>query len=76
MVRRSDWIDVIQRPWRESSVVWFSGAHRVGKTFLCRSLPDVEYVDCELPSTHSRLEAPERSLRDFVGGSVVFDEIQ
>lgn len=76
MVRRSYWIEVIERLWRERSVVWLSGVRRVGKTFLCRSLPDVEYVDCELPSTRSRLEDPERFLRDFVGRRVVVDEIQ
>jgi len=57
-------------------VVWLSEVRRVGKTFLCRSLPDVEYVDCELPSTRSRMEAPERLLRDFIGRRVVVDEIQ
>ncbi|MDE0621293.1 MAG: AAA family ATPase [Bryobacterales bacterium] len=57
-------------------MVWLSGVHRVGKNFLCRSLLNVEYVDCELPSTRSRLEAPERFLRDFVGRRVVIDEIQ
>lgn len=76
MVRRSYWIKVIEGLWRERSVVWLSGVRRVGKTFLCRSLPDVEYVDCELPSTRSRLEAPERFLRDLLGRRVVIDEIQ
>lgn len=76
MVRRSYWIEAIERLWREKSVVWLSGVRRVGKTFLCRSLPDVEYVDCELPSTRSRLEDPERFLRDFAGRRVVVDEIQ
>lgn len=76
MVRRSYWIEAIECLWRERSVVWLSGVRRVGKTFLCRSLPDVEYVDCELPSTRSRLEDPERFLRDFAGRRVVVDEIQ
>ncbi len=76
MVRRSHWIEVFERLGRERSVVWLSGVRRVGKSFLCRSLPDVDYVDCELPSASSRLEAPERFLRDFVGRRVVVDEIQ
>ena len=76
MVRRSYWIEVVERLWREKSVVWLSGVRRVGKTFLCQSLPNVEYVDCELPSTRSRLEDPERFLRDVVGRRVVVDEIQ
>lgn len=75
-VRRSYWIDVIERLWREKSVAWLSGVRRVGKTFLCQSLSDVEYVDCELPSTRSRSEAPELFLRDVAGRRGVVDEIQ
>lgn len=75
MVRRSYWIEVIERLWREKSVVWLSGVRRVGKTFLCQSLPNVEYVDCDLPSARSRLEDPDRFLRDVVGRRVVVDEI-
>ena len=55
MVRRRYWIEAIERLWSEKSVVWLSGVRRVGKTFLCRSLPDVEYFDCELPSTRRTL---------------------
>lgn len=33
---------MIERLWRERSVVWLSGVRRVGKSLLCRSLPDVE----------------------------------
>ena len=76
MVRRGYWIDRIERLWRERSVVWLSGVRRVGKTFLCRSLPAVEYLDCELPSTRRRLEDPERFLRDLRGRRIVVDEIQ
>lgn len=76
MVRRSYWIEAVERLWRERSVVWLSGVRRVGKTFLCRSLPDVEYLDCELPSTRRALEDPEGFLRDVAGRRVVVDEIQ
>ena len=76
MVRRRHWIEAIERLWREKSVVWLSGVRRVGKTFLCRSLPDVEYFDCELPSTRRTLEDPERFLRDVAGRRIVVDEIQ
>ena len=72
MVRRSHWIETIERLWREKSVVWLSGVRRVGKTCLCRSLPDVEY----LPSTRRTLEDPERFLRDAAGRRIVVDEIQ
>lgn len=36
-----------------------AGVHRAGKTFLCRSLDDVEYFDCELPRTRRLMEDPE-----------------
>lgn len=76
MVRRGYWIETIERLWREKSVVWLSGVRRVGKTFLCRSLPDVEYLDCELPSARRALEDPEGFLRGVAGRRVVVDEIQ
>ncbi|MYD71480.1 MAG: ATP-binding protein [Acidobacteria bacterium] len=76
MVRRRYWIEAIERLWAEKSVVWLSGVRRVGKTFLCRSLPSVEYFDCELPSTRRILEDPEPFLRDVAGRRIVVDEIQ
>lgn len=76
MVHRGYWIEAVERLWRERSVVWLSGVRRVGKTFLCRSLPDVEYLDCELPSSRRALEDPEGFLRDVAGRRVVVDEIQ
>ena len=37
---------------RNTNPGWPSEAvRRAGKTFLCQSLPDSEYLDCELPST-------------------------
>ena len=53
MVHRSHWIQAVERLWADRSVVWLTGVRRVGKTCLCRSLPDVEYFDCELPA-HAR----------------------
>jgi hypothetical protein len=45
------WQELVEQAWRERSVVWLAGVRRVGKTFLCQSLPNVEYFDCELPRT-------------------------
>jgi len=36
-------------------------ARRVGKTYLCQSLPDIEYFDCELPRVRRMMEDPENS---------------
>ena len=76
MVHRSHWVRAIERLWAERSVVWLAGVRRVGKTCLCRSLPDVEYLDCELPSCRRTLADPERFLRDVGSKRVVIDEIQ
>lgn len=75
MIRRSSWIDRINRAWKASSVVWLSGVRRVGKTTLARQLPGVELLNCDLPSTYRRLEDPERFLASFEGDAIVFDEI-
>lgn len=75
MVRRSYWIEAIEGLWAEKSVVWLAGVRRAGKTFLCRSLPGAEYLDCELPSTRRALEDPEGFLRDMGSRRVVLDEV-
>ena len=75
MVHRTHWISAIERLWEEKSVVWLRGVRRAGKTFLCQSLPNVEYFDCELPSTRRELSDPERFLHNVRGRRVVLDEI-
>ena len=75
MVRRTYWLSAIEALWREKSIVWLSGVRRAGKTFLCQSLPDSEYLDCELPSTRRALEDPEQFLRDLGPRRLVLDEI-
>ncbi len=75
MVRRSYWTEAIEGLWAEKSVVWLAGVRRAGKTFLCRSLPGAEYLDCELPSTRRALEDPEGFLCDLGSGRVVLDEV-
>jgi predicted AAA+ superfamily ATPase len=49
----------MQKAWEKRSVIWLAGVRRVGKTYLCRSLPEIEYFDCELPRTHRIMEDPE-----------------
>jgi hypothetical protein len=55
--------------------VWLTGVRRVGKTSLCRSLPDIDYLDCELPRIRQRLADPEAFFSDQSGRRVVLDEI-
>lgn len=75
MFDRPYWIDRIERAWERRSLVWLVGVRRAGKTVLCRSLDDVEYLDCELPSVRRTLADPEAFLRSQEGRRVVLDEV-
>jgi len=75
MFDRPFWRDRLQRAWERRSVVLLVGVRRSGKTVLCRSLTDVEYLDCELPSVRRLLEDHESFLRSVRGKRVVLDEI-
>lgn len=75
MIDRNIWRSRIHRAWAQVPVVWLSGVRRVGKTTLARQFPEAELINCDLPSTHRRLEDPERFLASFAGKAVVFDEI-
>jgi predicted AAA+ superfamily ATPase len=56
-------------------VVWLSGVRRVGKTFLCQSLPDIEYFDCELPRMRRMPDDPQAFLEGIRGRRVALDEV-
>jgi hypothetical protein len=75
MFTRRFWIRRIKEAWKKRSIVWLMGVRRAGKTFLCRSIPDSEYFDCELPSTRRMLEDPESFLAERRGRKIVLDEI-
>ncbi|HEY3998074.1 MAG TPA: AAA family ATPase, partial [Candidatus Xenobia bacterium] len=75
MAQRRFWQVQIEQAWRERNVVWLSGVRRAGKTFLCRSLADVIYHDCELPRTRRQMEDPEAFLDGHRGERVILDEI-
>lgn len=75
MVKREFWIKKILEAWKKRNIVWLSGVRRVGKTFLCRSLTDVEYFDCELPRVRRMMEDPQSFLDELKGRTIVLDEI-
>ena len=68
-------MDRIERAWEQRSLVWLAGVRRVGKTYLCQSLPQTEYFDCELPRTRRTMEDPESFLENLRGRRIVLDEI-
>jgi len=51
------------------------GPRRVGKTVLAQSLPDTEFLNCDLPSVAERLRDPERFYGSLKKKYVVFDEV-
>ena len=75
MWSRAYWLEALERCWRDRSVVWLPGVRRSGKTTLCRSLPEVEYFDCELPRQRRLMEDPEGFLESLAGKRVVLDEV-
>lgn len=75
MFDRPYWIDRVEAAWERRSLVWLVGVRRVGKTVLCRSLPDVEYLDCELPSVRRAVKDLESFLGSVRGLRVVLDEV-
>ena len=76
MINRTFWIKKINKDWKEKSVIWLSGVRRAGKTFLCKSLKDIEYFDCELIKVKNKLEDPEAFLKSLgKKRTIVLDEI-
>ena len=75
MVERTYWINRILDQLQQRSVLWLSGVRRVGKTYLCKSVPGIEYFDCELPRVRRQMEDPEGFLNDLKGRTIVMDEI-
>jgi len=73
--RRKFWLGLINDAWQKKSIVWLAGVRRAGKTSLCRTIPDVEYFDCELPRIRRLLEDPESFLSVRRGKKIIFDEI-
>ena len=75
-IRRSFWVDGIERAWDSRNIVWLSGARRLGKTVLSRQVPDVRYLNCDLPSVRDRLADPESFFARLPPGSrIVLDEV-
>lgn len=75
MIIRQYWIDLIEESWKEKPVIWLAGVRRVGKTFLCKSLPNVEYFDCELPRIRKMMDDPEAFLESNRDKRIILDEV-
>jgi predicted AAA+ superfamily ATPase len=75
MIKRTFWLERIKALWSERSIVWLSGVRRAGKTTISRSIPNVEYFDCELPRIRALMADPEKFLQTINHDCVVLDEI-
>lgn len=75
MVTRQFWLSKIEEAWKRRSVLWLSGVRRVGKTYLCQTLSEIQYFDCELPRVRRMLDDPQAFLEDVKKGRIVLDEI-
>lgn len=75
MIPRHFWLSKTEAAWQLRSVLWLSGVRRVGKTYLCQSLPNIEYFDCELPRVRRLMDDPQAFLEDLRWRRVVLDEI-
>ncbi len=75
MVKREFWLSLIERSWQEKPVIWLAGVRRVGKTCLCRSLPRVEYFDCELPRVRRMMDDPQGFLDGLGRKRIILDEV-
>ena len=75
MVYRRFWLEQIKNAWERRPLIWLAGVRRVGKTYLCQSLPDIEYFDCELPRVRLMMADPQSFLSGLHNRTVVLDEI-
>lgn len=75
IIKRDFWLKKIEQYLSERNILWLMGIRRVGKTSLCKSIPDIEYFDCELPRVRQLLTDPEGFLISKKGKKIVLDEI-
>ena len=76
MINREFWINKIRAAWGKKPIVWLSGVRRTGKTTLSRMIEDALYLNCDLPSTLSRLTDPEAFYGSLAANTrLILDEI-
>jgi predicted AAA+ superfamily ATPase len=75
MIFRPFWQEVIEKCWQERSIIWLMGVRRVGKTSLCKSLPNVEYFACDRQQTRELFKNYEQVFEQMAGKRLVLDEI-
>lgn len=76
MIYRPFWLEQLKTAWKKRPLIWLSGVRRSGKTTLCKMIPDIVYLNCDLPSVARQLDNPEFFFHNLKKGStVILDEI-
>jgi len=75
MINRPFWVERVTAAWKQAPIVWLTGPRRAGKTVLAQSLPDAEFLNCDLPSVAERLRDPETFYHSVRQRLIVFDEV-
>jgi predicted AAA+ superfamily ATPase len=76
MKPRPLWIEKVRMLWKQRSIVWLSGVRRIGKTFICKQIPNARYLNCDLPSIQRQLADPEFFLeQQDPADPIILDEI-
>jgi len=75
MIERPFWLERMDHAWRQVPILWLTGVRRAGKTVLARSLPEAEFVNCDLPSSAARLADPESFFRALTKPMLILDEV-
>jgi predicted AAA+ superfamily ATPase len=76
LIKRPFWQQLIEQYWQQRNIIWLMGIRRVGKTSLCQSLDNIEYLDCERPRVRQLIEEDiEGFLAGKKGKRVALDEI-
>ena len=75
MINRPFWTERLATAWKQAPIVWLTGPRRTGKTVLAQSLPNAEFLNCDLPSVAERLRDAESFYRSVRKRVVVFDEV-
>ena len=75
IIERPYWKKLIEQAWKERNIIWLMGVRRIGKTSLCNSISDIEYLDCERPRVRQLLHDPEEFLESRHNAILALDEI-
>src|ERR1035437_8411754 len=75
MIDRPFWTERLAAAWKQAPIVWLTGPRRTGKTVLAQSVPDADFLNCDLPSVAERLRDVESFYRSVRQPVVVFDEV-